>query len=126
MVSKLLERATSSAKPAGPCALVPLSAAVFQTSSIAEQAAGSWMLCLPSTLLPCIMGYFGVPGAGPGLAACVSGRIFSEPALLLPQGNHLCGTYLAPCSQPSMQRKGCSRIRLVALLAGESSPSINS
>lgn len=77
VVSELLERATSfSAKPAAPYVLAPLSVAVFQTSSTAEQAAGSWMLCLPSTLLPWIMGYFGVPGAGPDLTACVSGRIF--------------------------------------------------
>lgn len=91
----------------------------------AEQATGSWILCLPSSLLSWIMGYFGVPGAGPDLTACASGRIFSALSLPLPQGNHLCGTYLAPCSQPSLRWKGCSR-RLVALLAGESSPSVNS
>lgn len=102
VVSELLERATSfPAKPGAPHTLAPLSAAVFQSSSTAEQAAGSWILCLPSTLLSWIMGYFGMSGAGPDLTACVPGRTFSVPSLPLPQSNHLCGTYLAPCSQPS-------------------------
>lgn len=103
VVSELLERGTSfPAKPAAPHTLAPLSVAVFQSPSTAEQAAGSWILCLPSTLLSWIMGYFGVPGAGPDLTACVSGRVFSASSLPLPQGNHLCGTYLAHCRQPSL------------------------
>lgn len=52
-VSELLERTTSfPAKPAAPHALASRSVVVFQTSSTAEQAAGSWRFCLPSTLLP--------------------------------------------------------------------------
>lgn len=77
VVSELLERATSfPAKPAAPHTLAPLSATVFQSSSTVEQASGSWIFCLPSTLLSWIMGYFGGPGAGSDLTACVSGRIF--------------------------------------------------
>lgn len=77
----------------------------------------------PGDLPPWVMGYSVVSGAGPELTASVSGRISSTHSLPLPQGNNLWGSFLAPCAQPFSEYKGCSRVRLVALLAGGSSAS---